>query len=87
VSGREERRREDPWWCLQHGCCPVPARSRSLDLRLDGSWRRDEEVLNSIGKRLSLKLLIDALACTCPCSGLEPVAGGSALRSPSREGR
>jgi hypothetical protein len=66
---------------------PCPARSRSLNLRLGGSWRWDEGVLNSARKGLSLKLLIDALACTCPCSGLEPVAGGSALRSPSREHR
>jgi hypothetical protein len=72
---------------IQHGCCPVPARSRSLNLRLGGSWRWDEGVLNSSRKGLSLKLLIDGLARNCPCSGPEPVAGSSALRSPGRESR
>src|SRR2546429_4259644 len=27
---------------IQHGCCPVPARGRSLNLRLGGNWCRDE---------------------------------------------
>jgi hypothetical protein len=33
-----------------------------------------------------LKLLIDALVCTCPCSGLEPVAGGFGAALPQPRG-
>src|SRR2546421_8828012 len=72
---------------IQHRCCPVPARGRSLNLRLGGSWRRDERGPRFQQEGLSLKLLIDASICTCPYPRRKPVSGGSGLRFLSREGR